>query len=236
MDLKTNSKFRQIVNKKVLCTKYKNNEQQYEFDIRLTCDNRAVNKAIKRTRYPSKTVDDLIYLVNGATIFSTLDLIKAFHQAMLAEQSRNLTTITTHIGLLRYKRLHMGIACASEIFTEHLRVILEKCPGQINMTDDILVFGKTPEEHENNLMLILKTLEENGITLNREKCNFYKDEVTFFGLKFSKDGVSPTEDRFKTIREAPIPNNAKELHSFLCSMVWSSRFVKNASMVAEPLW
>ena len=104
------------------------------------------------------------------------------------------------------------------------------------MTDDILVFGKTPEEHENNLMLILKTLEENGITLYREKCNFYKDEVTFFGLKFSKDGVSPTEDRFKIIKEASIPNNAKELHSFLCSMVWSSRFVKNAYMVADPLW
>ena len=74
-----------------------NNEQQYEFVMRLTCHNRAVNKAIKRTRYPSKIVDDLIYYVNGATTFSTLDLIKAFHQAMLAEQSRNFTNITIHI-------------------------------------------------------------------------------------------------------------------------------------------
>ena len=85
-------------------------------------------------------------------------------------------------------------------------------------------------------MLVLQTLEENGITLNREKCNFYKDEVTLIGLKFSKDGVSPTEDRFKTIGEEQITNNAKELHSFVCGMVWSSRVVKNASMVAEPLW
>ena len=56
-----------------------NNEKQYEFAIGLTCDNRALNKAIKRTRYLSKTVDDLIYLVNVETIFSNLDLIKAFH-------------------------------------------------------------------------------------------------------------------------------------------------------------
>ena len=67
--------------------------------VRLTCDSRAQNKAIRRTRYPSKTVEDLVYLVNGATIFSKLDILKAFHQMMLAEESRYLTTITTQIGL-----------------------------------------------------------------------------------------------------------------------------------------
>ena len=92
-----------------------NKEQQYEFAIRLTCDNRSVNKAIKRIRYPTKTVEDLIYLVNGGTKFSKLDIIKAFHQAILAKESRNLSTITTHIDLLRYRRLHMGISCALEI-------------------------------------------------------------------------------------------------------------------------
>ena len=84
-------------------------------DIRITCDSRDANKAIRRVRFPSKTVDDLIYMVNGACEFSVLDIKDAFHQLMLAEESRNITAITTHIGLLRYKRLHMGISCASEI-------------------------------------------------------------------------------------------------------------------------
>ena len=93
-------------------------EPRKELDIRITCDSRAQNKAIRRTRYPSKTVEGLVFMVNGAKVFSKVDIIKAFHQLMLDESCRNLTTVTTHIGLFRYIRLHMGISCASEIFTE----------------------------------------------------------------------------------------------------------------------
>jgi hypothetical protein len=64
----------------------------------------------------------------------------------------------------------MGISCASEIFTEVIRVMLADLPGQVNMTDDILIFGKSDEEHQ--LMAVLKRLEENGLTLNIDKCEF----------------------------------------------------------------
>ena len=157
------------------------NTQAYlTLSVRLTCTLRAQNKAIRRTRYPSKTVEDLVYLVNEATIFSKLDILKAFHQMMLAEKSRNLTTITTHIGLLRYLRLHMGISCTSEIFTESIRVRLADLPGQLNMTDNVLVFGKTAEEHHKNLIAVLTRLEDIGLTLNLRKCEFYKKELTTF--------------------------------------------------------
>ena len=65
---------------------------------------------------------------------------------LLAEESWNLTTMTTHKGLYRYLRLHMGIACSTGIFRVKVIEILEDIPRQINMTDDILVFGKTPED------------------------------------------------------------------------------------------
>ena len=150
-----------------------------------------MNKAVRRTKFPSRSVFDLVYMVNGATVFSKLDIIKAYHQMKLDLESRNLTTITTHIGLLRYRRLHMGISSASEIFTEKIRVILAGIPGQVNMTDDILVFGKTRAEHHKSLMAVLKALEDSGYTLNIDKCEFFKEEIKFFGLKFSKDGISP---------------------------------------------
>ena len=128
--------------------------------VRLTCESRAQNKAIRRTRYQSKTVEDLVYLGNGSTMFSKLDIAKAFHQVKLAEESRYLTTITTHLGLFRYMRLNMGISCASEIFTEAIRSKLADLPGQLNMTDDILVFGKTPAEHNHNLLRVLERQEK----------------------------------------------------------------------------
>ena len=174
-------------------------------------------------------------MVNGATIFSKLDIMKAFHQLELDERSRGLTTITTHVGLFRYKRLHMGISCASEVFTETIRVMLAGIPCQLNMTDDILVYGRTREEHQRNLMAVLKRLEENGLTLSLEKCQFYRDQLTFFGLRFSASGVSPTEDRRKAIIEATEPLDAKELKSFLCSMQFSARFIDNFCTLTEPL-
>ena len=74
-------------------------EPEYELAIRLICDSKAVNKAIKRTRYPSKTIEDLLTAVSGVIVFSKLDIIKAFHQLLLSKGSRYLTTITTHVGL-----------------------------------------------------------------------------------------------------------------------------------------
>ena len=65
----------------------------------------------------------------------------------------------SHMGLFRYVRLHMGISCASEIFTETIRLMLAYLPGQLNMTDNILVYGKTKKEHYKNLTAVLKRLE-----------------------------------------------------------------------------
>ena len=79
------------------------------------------------------------------------------------------------MGLFRYKRLHMGISSASEIFTETIRVLLEGCRGQLNMADDILIWGTGLEDLVKNLHAVLDVIEANGITLNRDKCEFFKE-------------------------------------------------------------
>ncbi len=205
-------------------------------EVRIICDSRAANHAIKRTRFPCKTLDDIVYLANGAQKFSKIDIRKAFHQMELAVESRNITTIVTHQGLYRYKRLHMGISCASEIFTEAIRVLLQRCPGQLNMTDDILVYGKNDQDHHENLMRVLKTLEESGLTLNAEKFEFYREQITFFGMRLSKNGIAPTEDRCTALREATPPSNTKELRSFLGTVQYSARFIRDLHKKLGPLW
>jgi hypothetical protein len=204
-------------------------------DVRITVDNRAQNKAIRRTHYPTKTVEELLYEANGSKVFSKLDIIKAFHQFMLEETQRQLTVITTHEGLLRYTRLHMGISCASEEFSEHIRRVLEGIIGQVNMTDDVLIHGANEHEHQQALLSTLKKLEDAGLTLNLEKCEFYKEEVKFYGLRFTKDGVSPTEERVKALKECATPTDVKSLRSFLCTVLWSARFMKDICTIAEPL-
>ena len=104
------------------------------------------------------------------------------------------------------------------------------------MTDDILIFGRSKEEHQKNLMAVLKRLEEHGITLNLDKCEFYRQGINYFGLRFTSEGISPTEDRCRALREAKAPTDAKSLRSFLCTVLFSARFMKDVCTVADPLW
>ncbi|CAC5391313.1 unnamed protein product [Mytilus coruscus] len=71
-----------------------------------------------------------------------------FHQVELEPESRNITTFTTHVGLFRYKRLMFGISCAPEMYQQCIKMALEGCAGQRNISDDIIVYGCTQQEHD----------------------------------------------------------------------------------------
>ena len=103
------------------------------------------------------------------------------------------------------------------------------------MTDDVLCFTTTDEEHAEYLIRILEVLENAGITLNADKCQFYMSELKFFGLKFSGEGIAPTEDRCAALRNATKPVDAKDLRSFLGMVGFSNRFIPHLQTIIEPL-
>ena len=120
-------------------------------DIRMCVNMRSANKAILRVRHIMPTIEEIVSDLNGSIKFSKLDLNQGYHQLLLDKESRYITTFTTHIGLWRYKRLNFGICCASEIFQNAIRESLEGISGVLNVSDDILVYGKTQETHDDSL-------------------------------------------------------------------------------------
>ena len=116
-------------------------------DVRLCVDMRIPNKAIQRERHPNPTVDDHITEMNGGTTFSKLDLPSRYHQLTLHPDSRYITTFATHKGLYRYKRFNFGTSSASKIFLKAIHEQIRTIPGVINISDDIIVFGKTAEDY-----------------------------------------------------------------------------------------
>ena len=112
-------------------------------EIRLNVDMRKANEAIPRTHTVMPTLDDIVNELNGATVFSHLDMNHGYHQLKLKEDSRDITTFATHVGLNRYKRLNFGTRSAGEIFQETVsKEITRDIVGCINISDDILVFGR----------------------------------------------------------------------------------------------
>ncbi len=138
-------------------------------EVRLCVDMQEANKAVKREKHLMPTIDNLVADLNGATIFSKLDLSSGCYQLELEPESHRITTFSTHVGLRRYKRLMFGINAASEIFHNAIEEILTGLPGCKNISDDIIVFGATTAEHDQNLYGVLTRLQQHDIRLTPEQ-------------------------------------------------------------------
>ena len=105
-------------------------------EVRICVYMHLANKAIIREHHPTPPVDGVIYCLNGATVFSKLDLNKGYHQLEFGKESCPITTFTTHRGLFRYKRLSFGINSAAEVFQHTISQLLQDIPNVDNMSND----------------------------------------------------------------------------------------------------
>ena len=112
-------------------------------------------------------------------MFSKIDMHHGYMQLELEEQSRHLTTFYTPEGLRRSKRLIFGANAAAEIFHEEIRRSIADIEGVINIYDDMLMYGETQLQHDFALARVLQRLDDLGLTLNRAKWKFSKEEIVF---------------------------------------------------------
>lgn len=211
-------------------------------EIRICIDNRCANQAIQRERHVTPTLDDLINDLNGAMIFSKIDLKNGYHQLELDEESKYITTFSTHIGIFQYNRLHFGINSASEIFQHQIANLIQGIQAK-NYSDDIIVYGKSEtgnieearRNHDENLSKLLQRLKENNVTANAAKCSFHKTNLKFHGYIFSQDGISADPEKLQALKDAKPPLNPKEVRSFLGMANYIARFIPDFATISEPL-
>ena len=196
---------------------------------------RRANEAIIRERYQIPTVDEVLHNLNQSTVFSKLDLKWGYHQLELPPDSRSITTFTTHCGLYRYKRLMFGINSAPEVYQHVIQQKLQGCEGVANISDDIIVHGRSTEEHNKRLQQVLERLKEKNLTLNAEKCKFHMTQLVSVELVLTGKGIGPTEDKVRAIVDAREPQNTSEVRRFLVLANYNARFIPDFATVAEPL-
>ena len=196
---------------------------------------RWANKAIRRERHPQLTLDDIQTRLNGATVFSTLDLRPGYHQLILDEDSRYITTFSTHLGLFRYKRLNFGISGASEVFQNTIEQVINGIPGAMNMSDDIIVFAESQEKHDDALTEVFKRLSKFGLTLNKKKCKFNQSQVQYFGMIFSGQGMQPDLQKIESLLKMSPPATKSEVQSLIGMVNNSASFIPHYSTVTEHL-
>ena len=201
---------------------------------RLCVDMRKANKAIERERHIIPTLDDIIAKLNCASVPSKLDMNSGYNQLVLDPESRDISTFSTHKGLFRYKRLFFGINAAAEVFNESVKSTVADIPNQINISDDLFVFGSSIEEHDKALHAVLNRFKEKGLTVNANKCEFYKSSITFYGMVFSSEGFTDPE-KVEAIQNIIPPENSSECRSLLGMTNYVSRFIRNYSTLTAPI-
>ena len=154
---------------------------------------------------------------------------------LLAPESRYITTFATHNSLWRYKRLNFGTNSASEIFQHTIHQKIHDIPGVINFSDDVIVFGKTLEEHKRALQAVFEKFSAVGLTLNKDKCSFDQSSLTFFGFVFSAAGISPDPKKVRAIHNTASPMSAGAVRRFLGMVNYCAKFISNFSDLTKPL-
>ena len=194
-----------------------------------------VNPVLDVDQYPLPKPEDIFATLSGGQHFTTLDLTHAYNQLLLDEDSRKYVTINTHKGLYQYTRLPFGIASAPAVFQRTMDTLLQGIEGVACYIDDIIITGKSADEHLEHLEEVLRRLQRHGVHVKRSKCRFFQPSVTFLGHRIDAEGIHPTEDKLKAIVEAPSPKNVQELRSFLGLINYYGKFIQNAATVLAPL-
>lgn len=131
-------------------------------EVRICVDLTRLNESVCREKHPLPAVDHVLAQLSGAKISSKLDANAGFWQIPLSDESALLTTFITPFGRFCFRRLPFGITSASEHFQRRMTEILAGLPGVVCLIDDMLVHGKTQEEHDEHLHAVLSRLSEAG--------------------------------------------------------------------------
>jgi len=203
--------------------------------VRLCVDYTRLNEAVKREKHMLPTVDQVLAQMAGATVFSKLDANCGFHQITLTDDSRPLTAFITPYGRYCYNRLPFGINSGPEHFQMQIHRILEDQPGAVSLIDDTVIYGKDLKEHDERLNQVLQKLSNAKITLNKEKCQFRKSEISSLGQTVGKDGIKPDAAKVTAIVNMEAPQNVGELRRFLGMVNQLGKFLPNLATVTDPL-
>lgn len=205
--------------------------------VRMCIDYRLLNSRTIPDQYTTPCIDDVLHSMTGSKWFSVLDLRSGYYQIAMAEEDKEKTAFICPLGFFQFERMPQGITGAPATFQR----LMEKAVGDMNLLevlvylDDLIVFGRTLEEHEERLLKVLDRLAEVGLKISFDKCQFCLPKVKYLGHIVSANGVSPDPAKVEAVTSWPQPTHLKALQSFLGFCGYYRRFIANYAAIVRPL-
>ena len=187
--------------------------------------------------YPLPCIDDILDSLANQSYYTTLDLASGYWQVQMSHNSKEKTAFTTHHGLFDFQVMPFGLCNAPATFQRLMEAVLSGLARDVCMVylDDILVVGRTLEEHVFNLSWVLDRLREANLRLKPSKCYIARREVEYLGHIVSHRGITADPKKIEAVQKYPVPADLKSLRSFLGLVSYYRRFIPQFSVIASPL-
>ena len=198
-------------------------------------DYRRVNSVTIPDRYPVPNIQHFHNRLRGSTIFSKVDLVKAYHFVPVDKQDIPKTAICTPFGSFEYLRMPFGLRNSSGTFQRFIDCQLRSFSFTCAYLDDILIFSKNPEEHTDHLKIVLTKLSDLGLKVNESKCEFNKESLEFLGYNINEHGIRAPDSRIESLVNLSEPKNEKELVSILGMFGFYQKCMPQFANIVLPL-
>ena len=206
--------------------------------LRIVLDYRRLNDATIEDKYMIREVQECIDEIgkNNSTVFSTLDLTSGFWQQELEPASREATAFSIPgRGRFQWTRSPMGLHGSPSSFSRLMDHVAEGAKGLITYLDDILVHATSFEEHLAAMEECFRRLRKFNLKLNIKKCDFIAKKVPYLGFILTPEGVLPSEDKMKAIREFPTPKTIRQIREITGMTNYFRHLIPNYSLIAGKL-
>ena len=206
--------------------------------LRFCVDLRKLNARTVKDAYSLPRIEEALDSLNGACIFTSLDLKSGYWQVELDEDSIPLTAFTVGpLGFYECVRMPFGLTNAPATFQR----LMESCLGELHLDwciiylDDIIIFSKTPDDHITRLEGVFEKLAKAGLKLKPSKCEFFRSSLKYLGHIVSKDGIATDPRKIEAITKWPQPKTVTDVRSFTGFTNYYRKFIKGYAKIAHPL-